>query len=158
MTVDEKIDFILQHIPNAKDFSLKAFYEQHWPGDAADTTAEVVNTMQKNRLINLSTYDQGIIQLTILGQRVVANGGWLKFVEERKKSEQLKHEQEAEYQAMIERNKVEKEANEQKRTTTVSNKLPTSGEKVPWKTYLAILVVLLLIAYFVLRKTIGNLG
>ena len=150
MTSDQKIQFILEHIPMQQQFNGTAFYTQNWGNESLEELKKLEDKMLAARLIKIDAQN-GIYSLTILGQRVLANGGWVKFTKERAVNLQEQEAQNAAYEAMISSNSKEKETLATNNTSAASTQPPTASGGMKFSNVLFLIAFLLGIAYLIWR-------
>ena len=149
MTTDQKIQFILEQIQSFTTFNGKEFYIQNWGKDSINEFFEIEKKMVHHHLIKVDKKTSNYT-LTILGKRVLENGGWIKFNDDRAKTFQTQEVQQAEYEAMKSRNLAEKEHNlSQENYSTASSKSPTASEGMKFSNVIFLIAFLLGIAFLI---------
>jgi hypothetical protein len=148
MTIDEKIQAILLQMQDQTELNVNAYCKNEW--DETEVALEEIKTiMLASRTIKPTTTN-GFYNLTLLGERILANGGWVKFSEERVKNIESQKERAAEYDALKTANEAEKLANEAaNKATLASHASPTGSGGMSFQGVLILIAILAAIAVLI---------
>jgi hypothetical protein len=125
MTIAEKIQILLLQMHHQNSFEVKGFYVSEW-GENEVEFSEIIRKMLAERMIK-PIGNESSFCITILGERIVANGGWVKFSTDRMKNLAEQHERTEEYAALKTRNESEKLENEAKNLETLASASSPTG-------------------------------
>jgi len=149
MTIDEKIEIILTRLRQQTECDITAFYNEQWGKDDLELD-EIKAKMLSVRMIK-ATATEGFYCITLLGERILANGGWVKFSQELIKNLESQKESEAEYAALKTANEAEKLENEAAdKATLISSVAPTGSGGMSFKGVLLLISFLAAIAFAIL--------